>query len=341
MNKRVVSGVVSLFVLSGCLSVQGGAESGNTGRWHIGVAGGYVDLEGDEPLKDGAVGALSVGYGLSRRWTIEGVLEVCPELKSSYRTDWETGERISRLSEAAGRELAETSATRLSVDLLLQLAPDARVAPYLAAGLGVAVYENDFDRRVEPVTRVGAGFFVNLDPNWALRFDGRVAITGEDSEFNLIATAGLVFRLGDRRGGSLASVLAPSAVALDTAGPVAEPVVEAAPVVRLFVLNLNFEPGASDIKAEYRSELDVIGRLLDTRPGATARIEGHAQPGAVADEGEARVLSEKRAGAVRDYLAANWAIRPSRMQADGFGTSRPGGDPALSGERIEVYVTLP
>jgi len=341
MNKRVVSGVVSLSVLAGCLVVQSRAESGNAGRWHIGVAGGYIGHEGDEPLKDGALGALSVGYGLSRHWTIEGVLEVCPELKTSYRTDWETGERISRLSEASGRDLAETSAIRLSVDALLQLAPDARVAPYLAAGLGVAVYENDFDRRVEPVARAGAGVFVNLDPNWALRFDGRAAVTGEDSEFNLIATAGLVFRLGGHRGGSMASDPAPSAAASGLAAPVAEPVAEAAPVVRLFVLNLNFEPGAWDIKAEYRSELDVIGRLLDTRPGATARIEGHDRPGAVADEGEARALSEKRAGAVRDYLEANWGVPPSRMQTHGFGTSRPGGDPALSGERIEVYVTFP
>jgi len=325
MTGQVVAATMTAALLAGIFPARAGEDTMDA-RWRISVMGGWLDYEGDEPVKDTALGALAIGVDLSPRWTLEGVLEYCPELKSSYRRDWASGERISRLSESAGRDLSETSAIRVSLDGLLHLMPERRLDPYLAAGVGLAAYGDDIDPRYEPLVRAGAGLFANINPTWALRLDCRVIVAGTDTEANLITTAGLVFRPG--------AVYAAPPATVYAASPATEE-------VKVFVLNLNFDPGQSEIKSEYRSELDVVGRFLDTRSGAKARIEGHEQASEGTGEDAAQTLSEQRAVAVRDYLRDNWKIRATRMNAVGFGTTRPLNIPGQGNERIEVYVTAP
>ncbi len=306
-------------------AMPAGAQEGDQAhRWHISVMGGGIDFEGDEPLDDALLGALTLGYDLSPRWTLVGVVEFCPELKSTYRHDRATGERISRLGEAAGRDLTETSSLRFALDGLLHLAPGSRIDPYLAAGLGISAYENDFDERYEALLRAGGGLLANLSDRWALRLDSRVVVTGTDTEFNLVTTAGVVFNFGGAAGATGAYVAAPAFA-----------------TVKKFVLYLNFDPDKAEIKSEYRSELDMIGRLLESKSGATARIEGHEKAGEATAEQDALLLSGQRAQAVCDYLKANWGIRAKRLSVAGLGTTRPADGPAPASERIEVYVTLP
>lgn len=328
MTKRSVGRIVTvsisaILLLAGVPSAVLGAA--DRAPWTISAMGGWLDVEGDEPVSDAGLYSLGIGYDLSPRWTLEGIVEVCPQMNSSYRHDWATGERISRLSEDSGRDLAETSAIRFSVDGLLHLAPQQDLDPYLAAGVGVVAYEDDFDSQYEPVIRAGAGLLANLSDRMALRLDCRAVVAGYDTEFNLITTAGLVYRFGSAEGH-------PSGVS------VAVPVLE---TVRKFVLNLNFDPGQWTIKPEYRAELDMIGRLLDTKNTATARIEGHEEAAGAADaEGTAQQLSEKRAEAVLNYLKDSWKIRGSRMNAAGFGSTRPVAGSTQPSQRIEVYVTF-
>lgn len=327
MAKRMMALMATMTVSATLLlaAVPASAQENNQAhRWHISVMGGGIDFEGDEPLDDALLGALALGYDISPRWTLEGVLAFCPELESSYRRDWATGERISRLGEAAGSDLTETSALRFALDGLLHLAPGSRIDPYLAAGLGLAVYEHDFDERYEPLLRAGGGLFANLSDRWALRLDSRAVITGTDTEFNLVTTAGLVFSFGR----------ATSATGNYAAAPAFE-------TVKKFVLYLNFDPGKAEIKSEYRSELDVIGRLLESNSRARARIEGHEKAGEATAEPEALLLSGQRAQSVCDYLTKNWGIRARHLTVAGLGTTRPAEGPAAASERIEVHVTLP
>jgi len=305
-------------------------ESAQAHRWHISALGGGIDFEGDEPLDDALLGALALGYDLTPRWTLEGVVAFCPELESTYRHDWATGERISRLGESAGRDLAETSALRFAVDGLLHLAPGRRIDPYLAAGLGIAVYEHDFDERYEMLLRAGGGLFANLSDRWALRLDSRAVVTGTDTEVNLVTTVGVVFRFGGAAG--------TTGTAGAASGYVAAPAVD---TVKKFVLYLNFDPGKAEIKSEYRSELDVIGRLMESNSRAKARIEGHEKAGEATAEQAALLLSGQRAQAVYDYLTKNWGVRAKRLSVTGLGTARPAEGPAAASERIEVHVTLP
>ncbi len=308
------------------LAVHARAQETNGGayRWRVSAMGGQISYEGDEAVRDAALGAVLIGYALSPRWTLEGVIESTPELKSNYRRDWATLERISRLSEDIGRDRSRTAAWRFALDGLMHLAPSRRIDPYLAAGVGVVAYAHDFGQRHEPLLRAGAGLFANLTPRWALRLDCRAVLAGLDTEVNLVTTVGAVFRLGDE---------APRRTGDFVAAPDFE-------TVRMFELNLNFDPGKWEIKPEYRSELDVIGRLLETRPGARARIEGHEQVDDESDEEAAQFLSEKRAGAVRDYLLDDWNLRASRVTATGLGITRPKND-LVPSRRIEVYVTTP
>lgn len=327
MTKRTMEGMAVMTLTATLLlaALPAGAQvTDQSHRWHVSVLGGGIDFEGDEPVDDSVLGALALGYDLSSRWTLEGVVEVCPDLETTYRRDWATGERISRLNENADRDLTETSALRFAVDGLLHLAPGNRIDPYLAAGLGIAAYENDFDERYEPLARAGAGLFASLSDRWALRLDSRAVVTGTDTEVNLVTTAGLVFSFGG--------------TASATGDYVAAPVFK---TVKKFVLYLNFDPAKTEIKSEYRAELDVIGRLLESQSAATARIEGHEKAGEATVEKDALLLSGQRAQAVCDYLNANWGVHASRLSASGLGTSRPLDGPAPASERIEVYVTLP
>jgi outer membrane protein OmpA-like peptidoglycan-associated protein len=113
----------------------------------------------------------------------------------------------------------------------------------------------------------------------------------------------------------------------------------------LFSLNLQFDWDKSIIKPMYFDDLEIIGGKTMTRehPGATAKIEGHAdkQKGSKADYNQA--LSERRAKAVLEHLATKFDIDRSRMTAEGFGFSKPKfpNDPVegnAKNRRVDVYV---
>jgi outer membrane protein OmpA-like peptidoglycan-associated protein len=113
----------------------------------------------------------------------------------------------------------------------------------------------------------------------------------------------------------------------------------------LFSLNLQFDKDKSVIKPIYFDKLEIIGAKTMTRehPGATAKLEGHADKlkGSKADYNQA--LSERRAKAVMDHLSAKFNIAPSRMTAVGYGFAKPKypNDPVMGNplnRRVDVYV---
>jgi len=111
----------------------------------------------------------------------------------------------------------------------------------------------------------------------------------------------------------------------------------------LFELNIQFDYDKAEIKSQYFTQLDVIAKVLRRSPGSTARIEGHADRTAKSDKLYNQRLSKRRAGAVLNYLSERGDIAAERMQAHGYGFSRPKApnDP-LSGNsvnrRVEVYI---
>lgn len=91
----------------------------------------------------------------------------------------------------------------------------------------------------------------------------------------------------------------------------------------LYTLNIEFDYNKADIRPEYFDQLDVVVKVLQRDPGATAKVEGHADKRKTSDEKYNMRLSERRAKAVVDYLVNVGGIAPSRLTYKGFGFSRP------------------
>jgi len=93
--------------------------------------------------------------------------------------------------------------------------------------------------------------------------------------------------------------------------------------LQLFTLNIEFDYDKSDLRPEYYDELDVVIKVLQRDPGATARIEGHADQRKTSKYDYNIRLSERRAKAVLDYISDVGGIERSRLDSVGYGYTRP------------------
>ena len=93
--------------------------------------------------------------------------------------------------------------------------------------------------------------------------------------------------------------------------------------LQLFTLQIEFDYDKANLRPQYHADLDVIIKVLHRDPGATARIEGHADKRPKSQAAYNQRLSERRARAVLDYIATAGAIDRARLTAIGYGFSRP------------------
>lgn len=113
----------------------------------------------------------------------------------------------------------------------------------------------------------------------------------------------------------------------------------------LYELNVQFDTDKAVIKDEYRDDLDVVGKVLERDPGATAVIEGHADQRKTSNPKYNRDLSARRAQAILQYLVDHWDIEADRLKAVGHGFDRPKApnDPIHGNpvnRRSEIYIRL-
>lgn len=83
---------------------------------------------------------------------------------------------------------------------------------------------------------------------------------------------------------------------------------------------INFDFASATLRPESLPLLDRLAALLQANPGWTVTLEGHTDN--VGGEAFNQTLSEKRAAAVKDYLAAH-GVPAERMASEGFGVTRP------------------
>lgn len=93
--------------------------------------------------------------------------------------------------------------------------------------------------------------------------------------------------------------------------------------LQLFTLNIEFDYDKAVLKPQYFDKLDVIVKVLQRDPGATARIEGHADKRKTSKHEYNVRLSERRANAVLDYLVEVGGIDHTRLTYKGYGFTRP------------------
>lgn len=93
--------------------------------------------------------------------------------------------------------------------------------------------------------------------------------------------------------------------------------------LQLFTLQIEFDYDKANLRPQYHKDIDVIIKVLHRDPGATARIEGHADKRPKSQAAYNQRLSERRARAVLDYIATAGDIDRSRLTAVGYGFTRP------------------
>src|SRR5205807_2441032 len=82
-----------------------------------------------------------------------------------------------------------------------------------------------------------------------------------------------------------------------------------------------FDFGKADIRPDAGPTLAKVADLLKTYAGPTVLVEGHTDNKGGADFNQH--LSEQRANAVKDYLVSKLGVDGGKLQAQGFGASRP------------------
>ena len=90
---------------------------------------------------------------------------------------------------------------------------------------------------------------------------------------------------------------------------------------RVVTHGILFDPDSYVIKGESFKTLKEIGRLLEDEPDLRLSIEGHTDSDGT--EGHNSELSHNRSKAVVDYLIQNYGIDAGRLEARGWGESRP------------------
>ena len=93
--------------------------------------------------------------------------------------------------------------------------------------------------------------------------------------------------------------------------------------LQLFRLNIEFDYDQAILRPVYHTDLDVIVKVLQRDPGATARVEGHADRRPRSEAAYNQRLSQRRAQAVLDYIADVGGIVRDRLTAVGYGFERP------------------
>lgn len=87
------------------------------------------------------------------------------------------------------------------------------------------------------------------------------------------------------------------------------------------VVDVQFDTNKSDVKPKYHDELKKLADFLAEFPKAHGVIEGHTD--SVGDKASNMKLSQRRADSVRSYLIKNFGVAPERLQAKGYGPTKP------------------
>lgn len=123
---------------------------------------------------------------------------------------------------------------------------------------------------------------------------------------------------------------------------VVEEVVVAEPAEAVRVeLDVKFDFDKAQVKPESYGDIKNLADFLTQYPQTTTVVEGHTD--SVGSDAYNQTLSERRANAVRDVLVNQYGVGSDRVNAAGYGESRPvadntGADGRAVNRRVEAEV---
>ena len=117
---------------------------------------------------------------------------------------------------------------------------------------------------------------------------------------------------------------------------VVEEVVVAEPAEAVRVeLDVKFDFDKAQVKQESYGDIKALADFMKQYPQTSTVVEGHTD--SVGSDAYNQGLSERRASAVRDVLVNQYGVESGRVQAVGYGESRPVADNATAdGDRKSV-----
>ena len=109
-----------------------------------------------------------------------------------------------------------------------------------------------------------------------------------------------------------------------------EEVVEPVEAVRV-ELDVKFDFDKAQVKQESYGDIKALADFMKQYPQTSTVVEGHTD--SVGSDAYNQGLSERRASAVRDVLVNQYGVESGRVQAVGYGESRPVADNATADGR--------
>ena len=98
-------------------------------------------------------------------------------------------------------------------------------------------------------------------------------------------------------------------------------------------LDIKFKSGKVDIQPQYHNELAKFAEIMRKHPDLKVTIEGHTD--SIGEAPNNLKLSQRRAESVKAYLIGQFGIDANRLNAKGFGESKPIADNMIEAGRMK------
>jgi len=335
MNKKILGIAGSLVLASAGFVSSVAAEVPLT--INVGAAQWYFDRDRD--LNDTATPWVSLEYAFNDNWAAE-----------IYYAD----------DDARYEDGPRADVTTWQLDMLYYggsyIGEGNRVRPYLAFGAGeIDIDAGDFDT-VETTVNLGAGLRWMLTKRFGVRLEARVLHSLDEERNELLVGAGLNYYFG-KVDADVVAVAAPAPVDSDgdgvtddvdqcpgtPAGTRVDSVGCPLPVTQIasIKLKVNFPFDSAVVGDQYFSDIGELATFLKRFEDLQLDVEGHTDSSG--PDSYNQQLSQRRAQAVVDLLVNEHGLSRDRLEAKGYGESRPVASNDTRDGRIEnrrVMATL-
>jgi len=298
MKMRKITCLLALIATVSWTGVQAQSESQERpeqGHPYVGIGATSLGLDGDRvpgvptssPGHSPKTGSLILGYQFNDRWAAD--LSFGTDLSNNVDTD---------VLAVDGYRFFGSSAWR----------------PYLSAGLSHFSVDDATDSDTQQV-QAGVGISGALNRNLELRvgYQSHWAVSGDSYQDNAFGAA-LHWHFRKPAPVMVARVEPPAA-------PQPEPAPAEREVVETIELQVQFDFDKSTIQSHFEPQFRELAQALEESPDKTITIEGHTCW--IGTEDYNQRLSERRANAVKTKLIEDYGIAPVRLDAVGYGESRP------------------
>jgi len=205
--------------------------------------------------------------------------------------------------------------------------PGVGLRPYVSAGFGHQSIgdANSGGRNHSTLAIAGAGAKYYFTEMFYARagVDALYNIDQGDTEWQAGVGVGLNFGGGSKP--------APAPVVAAAPEPMPEPVPEPAMETVRVELDVKFDFDKDRVKEESYGDIKNLADFMNQYPQTTTTVEGHTD--SVGSDAYNQGLSERRANAVRNVLVNQYGVDGNRVNAVGYGETRPVADNATDSGR--------